>query len=69
MCSEVIHNLYITITPSLPLEGMKRKIMRNLRTLEQEGLVNSKNDYQEIINAIAQVRIPLSTSCLKLGLY
>jgi len=34
---------------------MKRKIMRNLRTLEQEGLVNSKNDYQEIINAIAQV--------------
>ncbi|XP_064390864.1 ras GTPase-activating-like protein IQGAP1 isoform X3 [Halichondria panicea] len=39
---------------SLPLEGMKRKIMRNLRTLEQEGLVNSKNDYQEIINAIAQ---------------
>ena len=34
---------------------MKRKIMRNLRTLEQEGMVNSKNDYQEIINAIAKV--------------
>ena len=40
---------------SLPLEGMKRKIMRNLRTLETEGMVNSKNDYQEIINAIAKV--------------
>ena len=40
---------------SLPLEGMKRKIMRNLRTLEEEGMVNSKNDYQEIINAIAKV--------------
>ena len=40
---------------SLPLEGMKRKIMRNLRTLEQEGMVNSSNDYQEIINAIAKV--------------
>ena len=43
--------------PSLPLEGMKRKIMRNLRTLEQEGMVNSKNDYQEIINAIARVSV------------
>ena len=30
--------------------------MRNLRTLEQEGMVNSKNDYQEVINAIAKVR-------------
>ena len=39
---------------SLPLEGMKRKIMRNLRTLEQEGMVNSNNDYQEVINAIAK---------------
>jgi len=34
---------------------MKRKIMRNLRTLEQEGMVNSENDYQDIINAIARV--------------
>lgn len=39
---------------NLPLEGMKRKIMRNLRTLEEEGMVNSKNDYQEIVNAIAK---------------
>jgi hypothetical protein len=39
---------------NLPLEGMKRKIMRNLRTLETEGMVNSKNDYQDIINAIAK---------------
>ena len=41
---------------SLPIEGMKRKIMRNLRSLEEEGMVNSKNDYQEIINAIAKVK-------------
>ena len=40
---------------SLPLEGMKRKIMRSLRSLEEEGMVNSKNDYQEIVNAIAKV--------------
>ncbi|KAL5481649.1 hypothetical protein EMCRGX_G021851 [Ephydatia muelleri] len=39
---------------NLPLEGMKRKIMRNLRTLEQENMVNSKDDYQEIVNAIAK---------------
>lgn len=45
---------------SLPLEGMKRKIMRNLRTLEEEGMVNSKNDYQEIINAIAKVKKKIS---------
>jgi len=30
--------------------------MRNLRSLEQDDMVNSKNDYQEIINAIAKVR-------------
>ena len=45
----------VSVPFSLPLEGMKRKIMRNLRTLETEGMVNSKNDYQEIINAIAKV--------------
>lgn len=39
---------------NLPLEGMKRKIMRQLRTLEQEEMVSSKNDYQDIINAIAK---------------
>ena len=38
---------------------MKRKIMRNLRTLETEGMVNSKNDYQEVINAIAKVCNPV----------
>ena len=51
------HLLSLLFHPSLPLEGMKRKIMRNLRTLEQEGMVNSKNDYQEIINAIARVSV------------
>ncbi|XP_065909989.1 ras GTPase-activating-like protein IQGAP1 [Dysidea avara] len=38
----------------LPLEGMKRKVLRNLRLLESENLVNSSDDYQDIINAIAK---------------
>ncbi|XP_026573639.1 ras GTPase-activating-like protein IQGAP2 isoform X3 [Pseudonaja textilis] len=38
----------------LPLEQKKRKIQRNLRTLEQAGLVSSENKYQEIINEIAK---------------
>ena len=44
---------------SLPIEGMKRKIMRQLRSLEQEEMVSSKDDYQEIINSIAKVLYPL----------
>lgn len=39
----------------LPLEQKKRKIQRNLRTLEQAGLVSSATKYQEIINDIAKV--------------
>ena len=38
--------------------------MRQLRTLEQEEMVSSKNDYQEIINAIAKVML-----CLTYTLY
>lgn len=38
----------------LPLEQKKRKILRNLRTLEQAGLVNSKHKYQEVINDISK---------------
>uniref|UniRef100_A0A2K6GNW8 IQ motif containing GTPase activating protein 2 n=1 Tax=Propithecus coquereli TaxID=379532 RepID=A0A2K6GNW8_PROCO len=38
----------------LPLEQKKRKIQRNLRTLEQTGLVSSKNKYQDILNEIAK---------------
>ncbi|XP_051977095.1 ras GTPase-activating-like protein IQGAP1 isoform X2 [Xyrauchen texanus] len=38
----------------LPLEQKKRKILRNLRTLEQSGLVNSKHNYQEVINDISK---------------
>lgn len=38
----------------LPIEQKKRKIQRNLRTLEQAGLVSSANKYQEIINEIAK---------------
>ncbi|XP_051847974.1 ras GTPase-activating-like protein IQGAP2 [Antechinus flavipes] len=38
----------------LPLEQKKRKIQRNLRILEQSGLVSSENKYQEVINEIAK---------------
>ncbi|XP_065836977.1 ras GTPase-activating-like protein IQGAP1 [Oscarella lobularis] len=38
----------------LPLEGMKRKIQRNLRLLEADGLVSADKDYQEIITAIGR---------------
>ncbi|XP_019373263.1 PREDICTED: ras GTPase-activating-like protein IQGAP2 isoform X5 [Gavialis gangeticus] len=38
----------------LPLEQKKRKIQRNLRTLEQAGLVSSATKYQEIVNDIAK---------------
>lgn len=39
----------------LPLEQKKRKILRNLRTLEQAGLVSSTNKYQELINDMSKV--------------
>lgn len=39
----------------LPLEQKKRKIQRNLRTLEEMGHMSSKNKYQDILNAIAKV--------------
>nr|XP_023421006.1 ras GTPase-activating-like protein IQGAP2 isoform X2 [Cavia porcellus] len=38
----------------LPLEQKKRKIQRNLRTLEQTGHVSSANKYQDILNEIAK---------------
>ncbi|KAM4051499.1 ras GTPase-activating-like protein IQGAP2 isoform 2-T2 [Anomaloglossus baeobatrachus] len=38
----------------LPLEQKKRKILRNLRNLEQAGLVTEEMKYQEIINEIAK---------------
>ena len=41
----------------LPIEDVKKVIMHHLHRLEQEGMVDSKNDYQEIINAIAKVCI------------
>lgn len=46
----------VTCFVRLPLEGLKRKIIRNLRMLESQGVVTIKNDYQDIINAIAKVR-------------
>uniref|UniRef100_A0A8C5Q8B6 IQ motif containing GTPase activating protein 2 n=1 Tax=Leptobrachium leishanense TaxID=445787 RepID=A0A8C5Q8B6_9ANUR len=38
----------------LPLEQKKRKILRNLRTLQEAGLVSEGTKYQEIINEIAK---------------
>ncbi|XP_035292082.1 ras GTPase-activating-like protein IQGAP2 isoform X1 [Anguilla anguilla] len=38
----------------LPLEQKKRKILRNLRTLEQAGRVSSQNKYQDVINDISK---------------
>uniref|UniRef100_A0A671TJ70 IQ motif containing GTPase activating protein 2 n=1 Tax=Sparus aurata TaxID=8175 RepID=A0A671TJ70_SPAAU len=38
----------------LPLEQKKRKIQRNLRNLEQAGLVSPSNKYQDIINDISK---------------
>ncbi|XP_038147744.1 ras GTPase-activating-like protein IQGAP2 [Cyprinodon tularosa] len=38
----------------LPLEQKKRKILRNLRNLEQAGLVTATNKFQDIINDIAK---------------
>ncbi|XP_051924373.1 ras GTPase-activating-like protein IQGAP2 isoform X3 [Hippocampus zosterae] len=38
----------------LPLEQKKRKILRNLRNLEQANLVAASNKYQDIINDIAK---------------
>jgi len=38
----------------LPLKEIKKKITRNLKALEQHGLVSSKTNYQDIVNAIAK---------------
>uniref|UniRef100_A0A3B4BD61 Ras-GAP domain-containing protein n=1 Tax=Periophthalmus magnuspinnatus TaxID=409849 RepID=A0A3B4BD61_9GOBI len=38
----------------LPLEQKKRKILRNLRNLEQAGAVTAANKYQDLINDIAK---------------
>ena len=42
----------------LPLETMKCKIAENLRELEKFGVVSVTDNYQQIINAIAQVHMP-----------
>ena len=36
---------------------MKNKIKKHLQTLELEQVVTRKNDYQDMINMIAQVNI------------
>ncbi|XP_072848768.2 ras GTPase-activating-like protein IQGAP2 isoform X1 [Pogona vitticeps] len=51
---KIKHSRSILEEGQLPLEQKKRKIQRNLRTLEQAGLVSAENKYQEIINEIAK---------------
>ncbi|XP_023376178.1 ras GTPase-activating-like protein IQGAP2 [Pteropus vampyrus] len=51
---EMKHSQSMVEDAQLPLEQKKRKIQRNLRTLEQMGLVSSKNKYQDILNEIAK---------------
>ncbi|KAJ4919251.1 hypothetical protein JOQ06_019459 [Pogonophryne albipinna] len=38
----------------LPLEQKKRKILRNLRSLEQAGLLTDGNKYQDLVNEISK---------------
>ena len=40
----------------LPLEQKKRKILRNLRSLEQAGLLTDSNKYQDLVNEISKVQ-------------
>uniref|UniRef100_A0A0D9RS70 IQ motif containing GTPase activating protein 2 n=1 Tax=Chlorocebus sabaeus TaxID=60711 RepID=A0A0D9RS70_CHLSB len=51
---EMKHSQSMIEDAQLPLEQKKRKIQRNLRTLEQTGHVSSKNKYQDILNEIAK---------------
>ncbi|KAM9367418.1 ras GTPase-activating-like protein IQGAP2 isoform 2-T2 [Phaethornis superciliosus] len=48
------HSQSIFEDGQLPIEQKKRKIQRNLRALEQAGLVSSATKYQEIVNEIAK---------------
>lgn len=50
----------------LPLEQKKRKILRNLRNLEQAGLVTASNKYQDLINDIAKVLKHFTVFCMKM---
>nr|XP_018671818.1 IQ motif containing GTPase activating protein homologue isoform X1 [Ciona intestinalis] len=38
----------------LPLEDMKRRVVRNLKKLEEHGIVKSEDHYQTIVNMIAR---------------
>ena len=50
--------LMVTLLFRLPLEVMKTKIRNNLQVLELAGMVSHKDHYQDLINAIVQVRPP-----------
>ena len=41
----------------LPIEAKKQKILKMLDKLEEAGLVSKDDDYQALINSIAQVTI------------
>ncbi|XP_042844633.1 ras GTPase-activating-like protein IQGAP2 isoform X1 [Panthera tigris] len=51
---EMKHSQSMIEDAQLPLQQKKRKIQRNLRTLEQTRHVSSKNKYQDILNEIAK---------------
>ncbi|XP_006889891.1 PREDICTED: ras GTPase-activating-like protein IQGAP2 [Elephantulus edwardii] len=51
---EMKNSQFMIEDTQLPLEQKKRKIQRNLRTLEQAGRVSSKNKYQDILNEITK---------------
>lgn len=42
---------------SLPLDGLKRKVLRNLQLLEADGMVSMDNNYQDVVDAIARVGV------------
>ena len=50
-------------TNSASLSELKSKILENLKVLEKEGLVSSSKNYQEILDAIARVRIICRVPC------
>nr|XP_056709157.1 ras GTPase-activating-like protein IQGAP3 [Euleptes europaea] len=48
------HNRSLTANSLLSMEEKKRKVIKNLRRLESLGVVDSANQYQEIINEMAK---------------
>lgn len=53
----IVFIFVVVCLSSLPIEDIKRKIIRNLRVLENQEIVTTKNNYQDIVNVIARVRM------------